>query len=155
MNVRFTLVLLVSLFLTCAVRGEEIDPELHRGAAAQHAGWSGRYYGMVDGVLHKWDFNRDGSFSHQIIASGRGTSVRNQEKGTFSLTGTMVELTIEKQVSAYATPGLETHGRQTDLLGGAAEKKREIRHMKIEFLGPNGEKGINLDGKPLKVRSWN
>lgn len=125
-----------------------------KGLVSNPSGWSGRYFGMVNKTLHKWDFNPDGTFSHQIIASGSGTSVRNQEKGRFAITGTMLELTIEKHVTAYATPGLEARGRQTAFLGGGKENTSETRRMKIEILGANGEKGIVLDGMALKVRSW-
>jgi hypothetical protein len=120
-----------------------------------HSDWSGRYYSMEGGSLNKWDFNTDGTFMHEVVASGAGTSVRNLERGIFTVVGNTLELTIAKHVSAYATPGVETRGSQTTQLGAATQSKSEKRQMKIRFFGSKGEKGIELDGKPLKVRSWN
>jgi hypothetical protein len=117
--------------------------------------WSGKYYATVGGTLHKWDFNSDGTFMHQIIASGSGTGVRNLERGTFMVSGTGIELTIVKHVSAYTTPGVESNGRQSSQLGANAEAKAEKRKMKIRLLGNNGDAGIELDGETFKVRSWN
>lgn len=129
-------------------KGPETPP------ASRKSSLQGLYYAMVSGALEKWDFYENGTFLHQWVASGSGTSARSSERGEFEVTGDTLLLRVTNSASAFATPGAESHGRQTAVLGGGQEKRAEVRRMKIKLLGPHGEQGVVLDGQPFKVRSW-
>ena len=108
---------------------------------------TGNYYGYEERTLHTWEFHADGTFLHTWIASGAGTSVRNSERGAYSLAGDTLELKIASAASAFATPGA---GSRTTLLGGGAAQSAEIRRVKLRF----DSGGVTLDGVRLKPKSW-
>jgi hypothetical protein len=109
-----------------------------------------RYYAMENGSLEKWDFNKDGSFLHEGVSAGVGTSVRGSERGTYSITGSAIVLHINKKTTAYATPG----GNGSTQLGASTDKNTLTRKMSIKMLGKDGENGVVLNGKTFNVRHW-
>lgn len=108
---------------------------------------TGNYYGYEGRTLHTWEFYADGTFLHSWIVSGAGTSVRNSERGVYSLAGGTLELKIASAASAFATPGA---GSRTTLVGGGSAQYSETRRVKVRF--ESG--GVALDGIKLKPKSW-
>src|ERR1035437_971188 len=109
-----------------------------------------RYYAMVNGSLEKWDFNKDGSFLHEGVNGGGGTSVRGSERGTYSIQGNIIVLHVNKKTTAFITPG----SRGTTQLGAASNASTQTRKMSIKLVGNDGENGVVLNGKPFNVRHW-
>jgi hypothetical protein len=112
------------------------------------------YYAMVNGALEKWDFYKDGTFLHQGVAAGSGTSVRHSERGTYRILSNVLQLQISKTATAFLTPGTSSRGNNTQM-GGSANKNAETRQMKLQLVGPDGENGVVLNGTTFKVRHWN
>jgi hypothetical protein len=105
---------------------------------------------MINRSLEKWDFNKDGSFLHQGVTAGAGTSVRGSERGTYHIQGNVIVLHINKKNTAFATPG---SGGSTQL-GAASNANTLTRKMTIKLVGHDGENGMVLDGRAFSVRHW-
>lgn len=116
--------------------------------------FQGIYFHMEGKTLHKWDFLEDGTFLHQVVAGSGGTGVRNSERGTYAISGGEITLTVTRAATAFSTPGVEEHGRQTSILGGGAAEGGETRKVKFGFVGPKGSAGIILDGIKMAPRKW-
>jgi hypothetical protein len=111
------------------------------------------YYAMINGALEKWDFNADGSFLHQGVVAGSGTSVRGSERGTYQIQGNVLQLQITKQTTAFLTPGVSSSGRNTQM-GGNTTGNAQTRKMTFQSVGSDGQNGVVLNGTTFKVRHW-
>lgn len=118
------------------------------------AGESGRvlsadrgYYAMVNGALEKWDFHHDGTFLHEGVAAGAGTSVRNSARGTYRIEGSVLVLHIGNTATAFATPG-----SNSSMIGGAAKSSSKTVQLKIQLVGPDGDQGVVLNGTTFHIR---
>lgn len=109
----------------------------------------GSYFGHEGRLLHTWEFYKDGTFLHTWIASGAGTSVRNSERGTYSLIGNVLELHVRSSAGGFVTPGL---GGRSTLSSGGTEARTEVRRLSVRFLKPDN--AIVLDGIKLNPKSW-
>ena len=105
------------------------------------------YYAMVNGALEKWDFHRDGTFLHEGVAAGAGTSVRNSARGTYRIQGNVLILRIGNTATAFATPG-----SSSSMIGGGASSAGKDVRMKIELLGADGSDGVVLNGTTFHIR---
>jgi hypothetical protein len=123
-------------------------PEARPG---ETAAFHGRFYGMIAGTLHTWDFSPDGTFLHTTVVSGAGTSVRNGERGRFRVDGEAIVLTVESTASAFVTPAI---GGRSYQLGGSDESSQDVRRVTFARLGPDASEGILLGGARLKPKSW-
>lgn len=105
------------------------------------------YYAMVNGALEKWDFYHDGTFLHEGVAAGAGTSVRTSERGIYRIQGSALTLRIGKTATAFATPG-----SNSSLIGGGSDPNSRTVKMKIQLLGADGSDGMVLDGTTFHIR---
>jgi hypothetical protein len=144
--------LLVAVF--CGeVAGARCAPTA-QGSEGQTFSATRLYYAMVNGALEKWDFYKDGSFLHQGVAAGSGTSVRHTERGTYRIQSNILELLVTKTATGFLTPGTSSRGNTTQM-GGSRNDNADTRQMKLQLLGPDGENGVVLNGITFKVRHWN
>jgi len=114
----------------------------------RHSDFSGRFYGMEGRLMHTWDFYPDGTFLHRTIA---GSAASTSERGTFAVSGGVIDLYVTRQAASYSAP---TVGGRGTAYGGGANDSAEHRRLKIGMRGPGGKDGIVLDGVELKVKSW-
>lgn len=112
------------------------------------------YYAMVNGALEKWDFYQEGTFLHQGVIGGSGTSVRHSERGTYRIQGTVLQLQTTNTATAFLTPGTSSRGNTTQL-GGSQNNNAAAREIKVQLVGPDGENGAVLNGVAFRVRHWN
>lgn len=105
------------------------------------------YYAMVNGSLEKWDFHHDGTFLHEGVAAGAGTSVRNSARGTYRIQGNELILHIGNTATAFATPGASS-----SMIGGGAGSSGKTVQLKIQLLGPDGNEGMVLNGTTFHIR---
>lgn len=119
-----------------------------QGGESGHALSADRgYYAMVNGALEKWDFHRDGTFLHEGVAAGTGTSVRNSARGMYRIQGNVLILHVGNTATAFATPG-----SSSSLIGGGAGSSGKTVQMKIQLLGADGSEGVVLNGTTFHIR---
>jgi len=109
-----------------------------------------RYYAMVNGALEKWDFETSGAFLHQGVRNlGIGNSGSTQ-RGTYAIQGNAMLLETTKDTSSFMA------GSNRRLVGaGGSSDSAPARSLSLQFIGPDGQDGIVLDGAKFDVRHWN
>lgn len=119
---------------------------LMTAAAAGEPGLAGRWIGYFGATLHTWDFKADSTFSHMFIASGSGTRLLNEEKGSYAVEGD--SLVLANVVSASGMVAPDRDGRN-GLLGGAKSKATATRRVKFKVVEP----GVSIIVEGAKLRA--
>lgn len=110
-----------------------------------------RYYYMAGGVLHTWDFSANGTYLYTEVVSGAGFSGRSSERGTYTISGGILEVRAKKKTDA--TTSTVTGGDRSTLTGDT-EASNEVRRYKVRLIGPSGRDGMVLNGIQMKRKSW-
>ena len=123
-------------------------PTAERAPGALSVGY---FYTDRGGMLHTWDFAADGTYFYTQVTKGAGFSGRTSERGTYRITGGILEVHPARQTGAAASG---TTGGKTDALTAGSDAVTETRRYRIELLGPDGKGGAILDGVRMKTKSW-
>jgi hypothetical protein len=105
------------------------------------------YYAVENGSLDQWTFYPDGSFLHEGAIPGAG--IARSERGAYVISHGYIELHINKSSSSVSAPGTRTI---SGVHAAFQDKKSQVRRMKIQLLGRNGEDGIVLGNERLKAK---
>lgn len=128
------------------------SPSTNPAAAAPAAGQTFTvdrgYYAMAGQHMEKWTFNHDGTFLHEGVSAGAGTSVRGSARGTYRIEGNVIVLQIGKTTTAYATPG----GSDSTMLGAGTNANTQTVRMSFQMLGADGSNGVVLNGTTFHIR---
>lgn len=113
-------------------------------------GWTARYYYVdAQNLLHTWDFVGDGTYLYREVYNGGSTSHGTSERGTYTISGGVLEVHVTRVTTASGTT---VNGTTTMAAGETGPG--QTRRYSFRMLGTQGKDGIVMDGITLKPKSW-
>ena len=111
-------------------------------------GWCGYYWRMPGaGRLEKWNFNRDGTFTHEGVLAGGAATTGSSQRGTYRIGDGSIALHIVRSAAMFSAGGAGEH----QAYGGGSDAAAQTLNLPFRLVG-NGSEGMVLNNAAYKYQ---